>query len=166
MNSLKEIIIDHLFCASIPIVPVPCTYILNICTQYIPDLSCGSSFRLVLVSIIMPFFEHICHKDILASSTTFSALVQESDISSRILHSFSNASNKDNKGSPESQGRYLGKKIEQDKVKQTIKQMDNGYLAETGCITGDKHLKNIQHAIMHIFREEKLLHPLKKYRMP
>ena len=67
------------------------TYLLNISTQYIPDLSCGSSFRLVLVSIIMSFFEHSCHRDVLASSTTFSALVQESDISSRTLHSFSNA---------------------------------------------------------------------------
>lgn len=101
---------------------------------YIPDLSCGGSFRLVLVSIIVPFFEHSCCRDVLASSTTFSALVQESDISSRSLHSFSNASNKDNKGSPESRGRCLVEKIEQDKIKQTNKQMDNGYLAETGCI--------------------------------
>ena len=72
----------------------------------------------------MSFFEHICHKNILASSTTFSPLVQESDVSSRRLQSFSNVSNEDNKGLPESQGKCLLEKIEtrqNQSVNQSIK---------------------------------------------
>ena len=43
------------------------------------------------MSIVVVFSEGSCHSDVLASSTTFSALLQESDTSSRTLHSFSSA---------------------------------------------------------------------------
>lgn len=59
-----------------------------ISTQFVLDFYSESSSKLVIVSIIMSFFEHfLSQRGLLDSSTTFSAVAQVSAISSRSLGS-------------------------------------------------------------------------------